>query len=133
MTFKQGFRLHLIIREYIVKDTIFTVVFQLSFMTSHQHKAAEQDLKMLASRIEGDLFTDFPMRLMYATDASVYREIPLAVIRPKNAEDIKKVVNFATVNCMTVIPRGAGTSLAGQVVGRGLVVDVSRYESYPGI
>jgi len=87
----------------------------------------EQDLKMLASKLEGDLFTDFSMRLMYATDASVYREIPLAVIRPRNVEDIKKVVNFASSNCMTVIPRGAGTSLAGQVVGRGLVVDVSRY------
>ncbi len=40
---------------------------------------------------------------------------------------LKKVVNFASANCLTVIPRGAGTSLAGQVVGRGLVVDVSRY------
>ncbi len=96
-------------------------------MTSHKHTAAEQDMKMLASQLEGDLFTDFSMRLMYATDASVYREIPLAVIRPRNAEDFKKVVNFASANCMTVIPRGAGTSLAGQVVGRGLVVDVSRY------
>jgi len=84
-------------------------------------------MKMLASQLEGDLFTDFSMRLMYATDASVYREIPLAVIRPRNSEDIKKVVNFASANCMTVIPRGAGTSLAGQVVGSGLVVDVSRY------
>jgi len=96
-------------------------------MTTHQNNAAEQDLKKLASQLEGDLYTDFSMRLMYATDASVYREIPLAVIRPRNAEDIRKVVNFALDNCMTVIPRGAGTSLAGQVVGRGLVVDVSRY------
>ena len=96
-------------------------------MTSHQNNAAERDLKMLASQLEGDLYTDFSMRLMYATDASVYREIPLAVIRPRNAEDIKKVINFASANCMTVIPRGAGTSLAGQVVGRGLVVDISRY------
>jgi len=96
-------------------------------MASHKNNAAEQDLKMLASQLEGDLFTDFSMRLMYATDASVYREIPLAVIRPRNAEDIRKVINFASANCMTVIPRGAGTSLAGQVVGRGLVVDISRY------
>ncbi len=96
-------------------------------MISHKDKTSEQDLKLLSSRLEGDLYTDFSMRLMYATDASVYREVPLAVIRPRNAEDIKKVVNFASANCMTVIPRGAGTSLAGQVVGRGLVVDVSRY------
>ncbi len=96
-------------------------------MTTNQVNAAERDLKMLSSQLEGDLYTDFSMRLMYATDASVYREIPIAVIRPKNTEDIKKVINFASANCMTVIPRGAGTSLAGQVVGRGLVVDVSRY------
>jgi len=96
-------------------------------MSTNQVNTAEQDLKMLSSQLEGDLYTDFSMRLMYATDASVYREIPMAVIRPKNTEDIKKVINFASANCMTVIPRGAGTSLAGQVVGRGLVVDVSRY------
>jgi FAD/FMN-containing dehydrogenase/Fe-S oxidoreductase len=96
-------------------------------MTQDRDNTAAQDLKMLASQLEGDLFTDFSMRLMYATDASVYREIPLAVIRPRNAADIKKVINFASASCMTVIPRGAGTSLAGQVVGRGLVVDVSRY------
>jgi FAD/FMN-containing dehydrogenase/Fe-S oxidoreductase len=96
-------------------------------MTANQDNAADQDLKMLSAQLEGDLYTDLSMRLMYATDASVYREIPMAVIRPKNTEDIKKVINFASANCMTVIPRGAGTSLAGQVVGRGLVVDVSRY------
>jgi FAD/FMN-containing dehydrogenase/Fe-S oxidoreductase len=96
-------------------------------MMAHKDNASGRDLKLLATQLEGDLFTDFSMRLMYATDASVYREIPLAVIRPRNAEDIWKVVNFASANCMTVIPRGAGTSLAGQVVGRGLVVDVSKY------
>ncbi len=96
-------------------------------MTNHQKNATEQDLKTLASQLEGDLYTDFSMRLMYATDASVYREIPQAVIRPRTIEDIRKVINFASAHCMTVIPRGAGTSLAGQVVGRGLVVDISRY------
>jgi FAD/FMN-containing dehydrogenase len=127
MTFKHRFRLRGIIRVYLIKDTIFTVIFQYPFMTSHQDNAIEQDLKMLASQFEGDLLTDLSMRLMYATDASVYREIPLAMIRPRNAADIKKVINFASASCMTVIPSGAGTSLAGQVVGRGLVVDVSRY------
>ena len=97
------------------------------FMNSQKGNTTEQDLKLLAGRLDGDLFTDHSMRLMYATDASVYKEMPLAVIRPKNAGDIKKVVAFATANCMTIIPRGAGTSLAGQVVGNGLVVDISRY------
>ncbi len=96
-------------------------------MTTHPVIVADQDLNVLASQLDGDLYTDFSTRLMYATDASVYREIPLAVIRPRNAADIRKVVNYASAKCMTVIPRGAGTSLAGQVVGRGLVVDISKY------
>jgi hypothetical protein len=86
-----------------------------------------QDLDMLASQLDGDLTTAYDMRLMYATDASVYKELPMAVIRPKHEEDIRKVIKFASANCMTIIPRGAGTSLAGQVVGNGLVVDVSRF------
>ena len=65
--------------------------------------------------------------LIYSTDASAYREKPLAVARPKNAEDIKKIVRFAFENKIPLIPRTAGTSLAGQVVGNGLIVDVSRY------
>ena len=64
---------------------------------------------------------------MYATDASAYRELPLAVSQPKNEADIIALVRFAGKNKLTLIPRAAGTSLAGQVVGRGLVVDISRY------
>jgi len=77
--------------------------------------------------MEGDLSSDYSSRLMYATDASAYRELPLAVCRPKNEADIIKLVRFAGKNKITLIPRAAGTSLAGQVVGRGLVVDISRY------
>jgi FAD/FMN-containing dehydrogenase len=66
-------------------------------------------------------------RVLYSTDASQYRELPLAVIRPKNREDIQKVIAFARENGTSVIPRGGGTSLAGQVVGPGIVVDVSKY------
>ncbi len=85
------------------------------------------NLLNLKNSLEGDLFTDSLQLIIYSTDASAYREKPLAVARPKNADDIKKIVRFASENKIPLIPRTAGTSLAGQVVGNGMVVDVSRY------
>ena len=66
------------------------------------------------------------MRILYATDASAYRELPLAVAFPDNHSDIKKLIQFANANKIGLIPRTAGTSLAGQVVGDGIIVDVSQ-------
>ena len=74
----------------------------------------------------GELFTDNTMRTLYATDASAYREMPLAVAIPQDIDDIKKIIYFARKNKTSLIPRTAGTSLAGQVVGNGIIVDVSR-------
>jgi FAD/FMN-containing dehydrogenase/Fe-S oxidoreductase len=85
------------------------------------------DFDILKKEIKGDVFTDDFNRILYATDASSYREIPLAVTRPKGKEDIKKIIEFARSVNSSVIPRGAGTSLAGQVVGPGIVVDISKY------
>jgi FAD/FMN-containing dehydrogenase/Fe-S oxidoreductase len=84
-------------------------------------------LKILAVHIDGDVLCDLPSRLMYATDASVYRELPHAVVRPRHEKDIRSLVSFAAENRIPLIPRGAGTSLAGQVVGNGIIVDISRY------
>lgn len=86
----------------------------------------------LQSLLKGELFFDgssaHQTQLMaYATDASVYQEQPLAVALPKDAEDIKHLVKFAQKHHFTLIPRAAGTSLAGQVVGNGIVVDISKY------
>ena len=64
---------------------------------------------------------------MYATDASVFRKLPLGVVFPKNENDIQTIVRFANKHSIPLIPRAAGTSLAGQCVGEGIVVDVSRY------
>jgi FAD/FMN-containing dehydrogenase len=77
--------------------------------------------------LEGDFFTDQVHRVLYATDASQYKEVPQAVCRPKSVADIRKIIAYARENHSSVIPRGAGTSLAGQVVGPGIVVDVSKY------
>lgn len=81
----------------------------------------------LKNSLNGDLFLDNVHRVLYATDASSYRELPLAVTRPKDKEDIRKIIAFAHEINTSVIPRGAGTSLAGQVVGPGIVIDVSKY------
>ena len=83
--------------------------------------------KELSEIIEGDVFFDNLHKIIYATDASVYRKIPLGVAYPKNSEDLKKIIHFAKKNNITIIPRTAGTSLAGQCVGEGLIVDVSKH------
>ncbi|HLO80042.1 MAG TPA: FAD-linked oxidase C-terminal domain-containing protein [Chitinophagaceae bacterium] len=83
-------------------------------------------LSILKSQLSGQLFFDEQMRILYATDASAYRELPLAVAIPKNIEDLKKLIAFAVKEKTSLIPRTAGTSLAGQVVGNGIVVDVSK-------
>lgn len=92
----------------------------------------EQYLKSLAIKIEGDFyFGNSPknqVQLMaYSTDASVYQEKPLAVCVPKTVPDIKELILFAQQHQVTLIPRAAGTSLAGQVVGNGIVVDISTH------
>ncbi|HOS46254.1 MAG TPA: FAD-linked oxidase C-terminal domain-containing protein, partial [Paludibacter sp.] len=79
------------------------------------------------SNFSGDFYTDNIHLTLYATDASAYREYPLAVAYPKTKEDIIELVRFAGAQKVNLIPRTAGTSLAGQVVGKGIVVDVSRY------
>ncbi len=76
---------------------------------------------------EGDFFTDTTLRTLYATDASAYRELPQAVAIPRSVADLKALIQLARQQRVTLIPRTAGTSLAGQVVGNGIVVDVSKY------
>ena len=84
-------------------------------------------LKTLHNSLSGDVLYDDLHKTIYATDASVYRKIPLAVAFPKDEKDIKILIDFATKNNVTLIPRTAGTSLAGQCVGDGIVVDVSKH------
>ncbi|TVR73277.1 MAG: FAD-binding oxidoreductase [Marinilabiliales bacterium] len=85
------------------------------------------DFSSLKRELAGEILFDKVTRVLYATDASVYRELPAAVCLPANEADIIKLVRFASTHGLPVIPRGAGTSLAGQVVGNGIVADVSRY------
>ena len=87
------------------------------------HKASKiLDLKI---QLEGELLTDISSRLQYATDASAYKEMPIGVAKPINRSDLQKLISFANTNSIPLIPRAAGTSLAGQVVGNGVIVDLS--------
>src|SRR5690606_2541501 len=91
-----------------------------------------QGLAQLAAKLEGALYyneTAAHKALLraYATDASVYQELPLAVAIPHHVTDLNTLIAFAATYGVTLIPRTAGTSLAGQVVGRGIVVDVSKH------
>lgn len=81
----------------------------------------------LKKQLTGELHTGEAIKCIYATDASAYREVPQAVAIPKTDEDIEKLIQFAKANQTSLIPRAAGTSLAGQVVGGGIVVDVSKH------
>jgi len=85
-----------------------------------------QRLKELSDQLEGELYVDDTTKILYATDASAYREMPLAVSVPTSVADLKKLILFARSNHTSLIPRTAGTSLAGQVVGDGIIVDVSK-------
>jgi FAD/FMN-containing dehydrogenase len=84
-------------------------------------------LDILGKSLDGDLKYDKITRTIYSTDASVYKEYPLAVIWPKNKSDLKKIVAFSGVEKAAITLRAAGTSLAGQVVSSGIIVDISRY------
>lgn len=84
-------------------------------------------LQELSTQLDGELHFDDLMLTLYATDASVYRMLPLAVAIPKTKTDIKCLIAFAKKHKTSLIPRTAGTSLAGQCVGKGIVVDVSKY------
>lgn len=73
------------------------------------------------------LYTDSLHKIAYATDASVYREIPYGVAYPETVEDVQELLRMAHERKTHLIPRAGGTSIAGQVVGSGIVVDISKH------
>lgn len=84
-------------------------------------------LRKLASRIKGQVLADRTHRVIYASDASNYREFPIGIAVPLDTEDLHAIVRFAAEEGIPLIPRGAGTSLGGQVVGGGLVVEMRAF------
>ena len=86
-----------------------------------------QAIEQLKQEFSGDIFIDTLHTIIYATDASAYRMLPKAVAIPKTTADLQLLIQFAKDNNTTLIPRAAGTSLAGQCVGEGIIVDTSKY------
>ncbi len=86
-----------------------------------------QKLQQLSTELNGELFYDDLLKSIYATDGSVYRILPKAVCYPKDKKDLITLIKFAGKEKITLIPRTAGTSLGGQVVGDGIIVDTSKY------
>ena len=81
----------------------------------------------LRAAISGDVRSDRASRLLYANDASLYQMEPVGVVFPRDAEDVQATVRIAARHGVPVLPRGAGTSLAGQAVNHAIVIDCSRH------
>src|SRR5262244_1755309 len=81
----------------------------------------------LKARIQGDVRFDRASRLMYSTDASIYEIEPIGVVIPRTHEDVFATMEIARDFKVPVLPRGAGTSLAGQTVCDAVVMDMSKY------
>ena len=92
-----------------------------------QPPASDPIQRDLAPLIEGDVRTDPITRSLFATDASIFRRSPRAVVSPKTPEDVARVVAYARAQGLSVTPRGGGSSLAGQAVGEGIILDFSTY------
>ncbi len=81
----------------------------------------------LIESIRGDVYHD-PVTLgIYATDASVYQIMPVAVVCPKDEEDVSTCLRIANQFQVPILARGGGTSLAGQTVAEAIVIDFSKY------
>ncbi len=90
----------------------------------------QSSLDQLSTLLKGDVSYDKTYIAQYATDASAYREKPLGIVWPRDNADLDLIVEFAYKHKIALIPRGAGTSLAGQVVGNDLVVNTSKYMNH---
>src|SRR5690606_41806929 len=99
--------------------------------TQDVHIAHELEERLRAV-IRGDVLTDEYSLGMYSTDASFYQMLPLAVVVPKDEEDVKAAVSIAAELRVNILPRGGGTSLAGQTVCNAVVLDFRSEERRVG-
>ena len=88
---------------------------------------APEAINRLALDLQGTLHVDNLTKSIYATDASAYQETPTAVVIPISEQDLQLLVKFAREHAVGLIPRTAGTSLAVQCVGEGIVIDFSKH------
>ncbi len=83
--------------------------------------------RKLTASVKGEVRFDAVSRVLYSTDASIYQIMPIGVVVPRDADDIAATLRACAEDGVPVLPRGAGTSLAGQTVGRAVVLDCSKY------
>jgi FAD/FMN-containing dehydrogenase/Fe-S oxidoreductase len=81
----------------------------------------------LKSSITGEVKTDPITRVLYSTDASIHKIKPMGVVFPRNVDELISIVKLSKEYNIPLVPRGSGSSLAGQAVGSGLIIDCSRY------
>ena len=93
-------------------------------LTDSDVRTLVEDLKR---RVSGEVRFDKMTRVLYSTDASIYQMEPIGVVIPRTADDVIAVVEEAGRHGLPVLPRGGGTSLAGQTVGSAIVIDFSKY------
>ncbi len=84
-------------------------------------------LRDLQLHVKGDLLIDQASLGIYATDASIYQIQPIAVVLPKDETDVLNTVKIANDHKVSILPRGGGTSLAGQTVGHSVILDFSKH------
>jgi FAD/FMN-containing dehydrogenase/Fe-S oxidoreductase len=90
-------------------------------------KSTEQIGNELKGLVKGDVFCDIFNRVAFSTDGSIYQIIPKCVVSPRDVDDIVSVVRYARANGISIVGRGAGSGLAGESLGEGIVINVSRY------
>ncbi|MHC4749292.1 MAG: FAD-linked oxidase C-terminal domain-containing protein, partial [Planctomycetota bacterium] len=90
-------------------------------------KEPEQIASDLAKVVRGDVFADILHRAAFSTDASIYRIVPECIVAPRDAGDVAAVVRYACAEGIPVVARGAGSGLAGESLGSGIVFDMTRY------
>src|SRR2546427_13113598 len=84
-------------------------------------------LQDLQKRIAGEVRFDTFSRMLYSTDASIYQIEPIGVVLPRHADDVAATVEEARQHGVPVLPRGGGTGLAGQTIGKAINFDMSYY------
>ena len=96
-------------------------------MSAHPSSSYHEIEAELRKRIEGDIRFDHYSRLLYSTDASIYQIEPIGVVVPRHKGDVQTAIEIANQFDAPLLPRGGGTSLAGQAVGHAIVLDFSKY------
>jgi FAD/FMN-containing dehydrogenase/Fe-S oxidoreductase len=86
-----------------------------------------EDAARLAGLIDGEVVTDVLGRTLLSTDGSIFQILPAAVVYPRHAGDVQAVARFAAEKNLTIHPRGAGSGLCGAALGRGIVIDFTRF------